>query len=194
MTQREAEPKQAEIERRQVALSPPVICEGNCPTNGTGIASGTVKTLPCRVGSADYGGRSAAINRCPLWRGRLNRWILRRTLLGNPSDAEILRGAGEALGCWFDRGLPWGVAELTGNVRGLARRRPLELVGELGASARLLAPAPTMAGDSFASVAVEFFYFGRATDMPWPVLGSDGRWEPFDCTWAAELVGVPDAA
>lgn len=99
-----------------------------------------------------------------------------------------------ALGHWFDRGLPWGVNQFTGNVRALARRRTLELVGELGASARLLAPAPTMAGDSFASVSLEFLYLGEAEDMPWPVLAPGGLWEPFDCTWAAELVGLPDAA
>jgi hypothetical protein len=143
-------------------------------------------------------GRDAAdfqrINRCPLWRGRLNRWILRRTLHDKPTDAAILHGTSEALGRWFDGDLPWGVKQLTGNVRALARRRPLELVGELGASARLLAPAPTMAGDTFASVSVEFLYLGAADDMAWPVLGPGGRWEPFDCTWAAELVGVPDAA
>lgn len=134
------------------------------------------------------------INRCPLWRGRLNRWVLRRTLDDRPTDAAILQGVGEALGRWFDRGLPWGVNQFTGNVRGLARRRPLGLVGELGSSARLLSPAPTMAGDSFASVSLEFLYLGEADDMPWPVLGPGGLWEPFDCQWAAELVGVPDAA
>jgi hypothetical protein len=130
------------------------------------------------------------LNRCPLWRG-LNRWILRRTLLDRPSDGDILGGAGAALAHWFDRDLPWGVDALTGTIRGLARRRPLELEGELGASARLLVPAPTMAGDSFASVSCEFLYFGRADDMPWPVLGAGNRWEPFDCTWALELAGVP---
>jgi len=134
------------------------------------------------------------INRCPLFRGRLNRWILRRTLRGNPSDTDILEGVAVALGRWFDRALPWGVSEIVGSVRALARRRPLELVGELGATARLLVPAPTMAGDSFASVALEFLYLGPATDMAWPVLSSDGQWTPSDCTWAAELVGVPDAA
>ena len=157
-----------------------------------------METLPCREGSAGCVGSSSAefirINRCPLWRGRLNRWILRRTLLDRPSDAEILRGFGQALGCWFDQGLPWGVSQITGNVRALVRRRPLDLVGELGASARLLAPAPTMAGDSFASVAGEFLYLGEADQMPWPVLGAQGGWEPFDCRWAVELVGLPEAA
>lgn len=157
-----------------------------------------METLP-RCGSPPpCDGSEAAefqrINRCPLWRGRLNRWILRRSLLGNPTDREILEGTRGALEVWFARQLPWGVAELAGSVRALARRRPLELVGELGASARLLAPAPTMAGDCFASVSFEFLYHGPADNMPWPVLSPGGRWEPFDCTWAAELVGVPDAA
>lgn len=134
------------------------------------------------------------INRCPLWPGRLNRWILRRTLHDKPSDADILRGPGEVLGRWFDGSHAWGVNQLTGSVRALARRRPLELVGELGASARLLAPAPTMLGDCFASVAVDFLYLGAADDMPWPVLDASGLWEPSDCVWAAELVGVPDGA
>ena len=134
------------------------------------------------------------INRAPLWRGRLNRWILRRTLIGKPTDDDILQGTAEALGHWFDGAFPWGVAELAGSVTAIARRRPLELVGELGASARLCMPAPTMAGDSFASVALEFLYLGPAIDMAWPVLSSGGQWTPSDCTWAAELVGVPDAA
>jgi hypothetical protein len=156
-----------------------------------------VDTLPRCDSSADRVRGSAEfqrVNRCPLWRGRLNRWILRRTLIGRPTDADILRGTSSALEIWFDRAWPWGVPELAGNVRALARRRPLELVGQLGASARLLVPAPTMAGDSFASVSVEFLYCGAANDMAWPVLGADGRWDPSDCIWAAELVGVPDVA
>jgi len=157
-----------------------------------------VDLLPCCGSTAAHAGNAAAefqrINRCPLWRGRLNRWILRRSLHDRPSDDLILQGVAEALGQWFDRSLPWGVSQLPGNVRGLARRRPLELVGELGATAALLAPVPTMAGDSFASVALDFLYLGQADDMPWPVLGPGGRWDPFDCRWAAELVGVPDVA
>lgn len=156
-----------------------------------------MKSPPTSVGPAASEGGAAAfqlINRCPLWRGRLNRWILRRTLLDRPSDADILQGTRQAFESWFDRELPWGVKQLTGSVRAMARRRPLKLVGDLGASARLLAPAPTMAGDSFASVSVEFLYLGEAEHMAWPVLGFGGRWEPFDCVWAAELVGVPDAA
>jgi len=157
-----------------------------------------VNTLPRPPGSAAHADRAVAefqrINRCPLWRGRLNRWILRRTLRGNPSDAEILRGTADALGSWFDGALPWGVATLAGSVRAIARRRTLELVGELGASARLCVPAPTMAGDSFASVSLEFLYLGPANDMAWPVLSAGGLWSPSDCTWAAELVGVPDVA
>lgn len=82
------------------------------------------------------------------------------------------------------------MGQLVGNVRALARRRPLEL-GELGASAQCLSSPPTMLGDSFASVRVEFLYLGAADNMPWPVLGRGGLWEPFDCLWAAELVGCP---
>lgn len=163
-----------------------------------GRSFASVKTSPRGVGPAASVGSGAAefqqINRCPLWRGRLNRWILRRSLQGNPSEAEILKGTRAALERWFARDLPWGVDQLLGSVRAIARRRPLELVGELGASARLLAPAPTMAGDSFASVSVEFLYFGEASNMPWPVLDREGCWAPSDCTFAAELVGVPDVA
>lgn len=156
-----------------------------------------METLPSCDSAAACAGSTAAwqrLNRCPVWRGGLNRWVLRRTLQDKPSDADILHGAGKALGAWFDGGFPWGVRHLAGNVRAMARRRPLELAGTLGASARLLSPAPTMAGDSFASVVVDFFYLGEADDMPWPVLGPGGLWEPFDCSWAAELVGVPDGA
>jgi hypothetical protein len=156
-----------------------------------------VETLPTSESSVACDGSTAAwqrLNRCPVWRGALNRWVLRRTLRDKPSDADILQGTAQALGAWFDGGFAWGVSQLVGSVRAMARRRPLELVGPLGASARLLSPAPTMAGDSFASVCVEFFYLGEATDMPWPVLGAGGLWEPFDCVWAAELVGVPDGA
>lgn len=141
-----------------------------------------------------FAGDFHRLNRCPLWRGRLNRWILRRSLHDRPTDAAILEGVGGALARWFDRGLPWGVNQLTGSVKGLARRRPLELAGDLVASSALLPTWPTLAGDTFASVALEFLYMGEADDMPWPVLSPDGRWEPFDCQWAAELVGAPDAA
>lgn len=171
---------------------------GNCPTGRGRLPSAIVETLPSCVSPAASDGSSAAwqrLNRCPVWRGGLlNRWILRRSLQDKPSDAEILQGIGKALGAWFDGRFAWGVRQLGGNVRGLARRRPLDLVGPLGATARLLSPAPTMAGDSFASVCVDFFYLGEATDMPWPVLSSGGLWWPFDCSWALELVGVPDAA
>jgi len=139
--------------------------------------------------AAEHAAEFQRLNRCPLWHG-VNRWILRRTLLDRPTDADIFAGARAALAHWFDREFAWGVDALTGSIRGLARRRTLELEGELGASARLLVPAPTMAGDSFASLSFEFLYFGRADDMPWPVLAAGGRWEPFDCVWAVELVGV----
>lgn len=131
-------------------------------------------------------------NRCPLWRGRLNRWVLRRTLLGRPSDDEILRGVSDALAVWFDPSKLWGVPQLVGNVRRMRRRRPLELDGEVAATTDLLSSSPTMLGDSFASLSVEFLYFGQCVDMPWPVLDSFGRWEPFDCVWCVDLVGAPD--
>jgi hypothetical protein len=156
-----------------------------------------VETLPSCVSPAASVVSSAAwqhLNRCPVWRGGLNRWVLRRTLADKPTDGRILHETAKALGAWFDGRFAWGVRQLAGSVRAMARRRPLEREGALGASARLLSPAPTMAGDSFASVVVEFFYLGTADDMPWPVLGAGGLWEPFDCFWAAELVGVPDGA
>lgn len=131
-------------------------------------------------------------NRAPLWRGRLNRWIVRRTLHGNPSDEVMLRGVSDALRFWFAREHLWGVGELVGNVRALARRRTLPIVGDVAARSGLLSPVPCMLDDSFASLAVDFVYFGRCIDMPWPVLDAAGRWEPVDCVWCVDIVGLPD--
>jgi hypothetical protein len=120
----------------------------------------------------------------------INTWILRRSLADKPTDEEILRGTSDALAIWFARALPWGVdCSFGGCVRAMVRRRPLELPSAL--SARLVSPAPTLAGDTFASVRIEFLYLGRARHMPWPVLSAAGRWEPFDCRWALQLVAVP---
>lgn len=129
-----------------------------------------------------------------MWRGRLNRWVVRRTLRGSPTDAEILDGVRGVLAIWFAREHLWGVGELVANVRGLARRRAIELVGEVAKTSDFISPLPLMLGDSFASLAVEFLYFGRCVDMPWPVLDGAGAWEPIDCIWALDIVGVPDGA
>ena len=106
----------------------------------------------------------------------------------------MLAGARVVLASWFAREHVWGVGELVANVRGLARRRAIELVGEVAKTSDFLTPLPTMLGDTFASLAVEFLYFGSARDMAWPVLDEQGAWQPFDCVWALDLVGLPDGA
>jgi hypothetical protein len=106
----------------------------------------------------------------------------------------MLAGARDVLAIWFDRSHAWGVGELVANVRGLARRRALELVGDVAMTSDFLAPVPLMLGDSFASLAIEFLYFGSADAMPWPALDAAGAWERLDCIWALDLVGLPDGA
>lgn len=132
-----------------------------------------------------------AFNRAPLWPG-LNRWTLRRSLRDRPNDAEILRGAGDVLAAWFGAGQPWTpAAPLLGTVRALARRSPLDLACDVAAASDNVAPVPLMLGDSFATLALDFFYFGGARDLPWPVRDAAGAWLPIDCVWALDLVGVP---
>lgn len=128
-------------------------------------------------------------NRCPLWPGRLNRWTVRRTLQGKPSDAEILRGVGDVLAAWFAPEHAWTSAPLLVNVRALARRKSLEVGGEVAAASDFVEPVPCMLADSFATLAVDFVYFGAALDMPWPVRDASGAWLPIDCVWALDLVG-----
>jgi hypothetical protein len=152
-----------------------------------------LKTLPRREACSDDDLFMRA-NRCPLWPGRLNRWVVRRTLLDKPTDAEMLKGAREVLAVWFAREHAWGVGELVANVRGLARRRAIQLVGEVAKTSDFLSPLPTMLADSFASLAVEFLYFGSETNMAWPVNDASGVWAPFDCVWALDLVGLPDGS
>jgi hypothetical protein len=131
-----------------------------------------------------------SFNRAPLWAG-LNRWTVRRTLRDKPSDAQILAGASDVLAVWFAPEHGWSFAPLLGNVRALARRKSLELGGVVVAASDFVSPVPSMLADSFATLALEFFYFGRATDMPWPVHDARGAWLPVDCVWALDLVGGP---
>lgn len=166
----------------------------NCHSRALEVASAIVKGSPRRESSGpcdDTANAFAHANRCPLFPGRLNRWVLRRTLRGRPTDAEILQGAGDVLARWFSPALGWGAEVLIAHVRAVARRKALELSGELAAAAQACSPAPLMLGDSFASVAVDFLYFGRAPNMPWPVLDQAGEWLPLDCVWALELAGAP---
>jgi hypothetical protein len=128
------------------------------------------------------------VNRCPLFRGRLNTWIVRRSLRDAPSDARMLVGVRAALMRWFGDD---GAASVVAAVRALARRRTLELGGDVAASSDYVSPAPLMLGDSFASLRVEFLYFGAADDLPWPVLDERGAWLPVDCVWALDLVERP---
>lgn len=156
-----------------------------------------MELLPRRSGAGAFSDDATAFqvaNRCPLFRGRLNRWILRRTLVGRPTDADMLGDVAVVLGQWFSPSHVWGVGELVGNVRGLARRRTLDVVGEVAATSDFLKPVPCVLGDAFASLAVEFFYFGRAVDMPWPVLDCEGHWSPLDCVWFVDVVGLPDGS
>lgn len=129
-------------------------------------------------------------NRCPLWFGA-NRWTLWRSLSGAPDEAAIVGDVQRVLQAWFS-GYPWASSPLVGNVHGFARRRTLELPGEWVRAATVedVIPRPTMLGDSFASVAVEFVYLGTRVDMPWPVLDLRGDWAPADCVWCLAEVGM----
>ncbi|HET9930207.1 MAG TPA: hypothetical protein VFQ35_05960 [Polyangiaceae bacterium] len=117
--------------------------------------------------------------------------MLRRTLLDHPSNDQILEGARVTLEKWFAREQPWG-AQIIANVRGVVRRRAIELPDycSVAATSDGLRPRLTMAGDTFASVALELLYFGGADAMPWPVLDTRGEWLPHDCVWALDLVGA----
>ena len=137
------------------------------------------------------GSAAELLHRCPLWFGRVNRWILRRSLRGLPTDVQILAEVEDALACWF-KGWPWDSDPLLVNVRDMARRRPLALPLDCRTVASLdrVLPNATLRGDSFASVAVEFVYFGSASAMPWPALDSSKAWRHFDCSWLLDVAGV----
>lgn len=131
------------------------------------------------------------MNRCPLWFGQQNRWVLRRSLHDKPSDLQILNEVAPVIADWF-RGRPWEWGPLVVTVRELARRRRLSLPAdcELAACWEAAVPHATMLGDSFASVVVEFSYFGTRVDMPWPARDARGEWLHHDAVWLLDAVGT----
>lgn len=128
------------------------------------------------------------VHRAPLYAGRVQHWILRRTIADRADNATIARGVQDAIATWFAMDHAWG-GEVLGTLERIARRRTLGLACPVVASATELDSAPTIAGDRFASVRLSFLYLGTARDMPWPVLDASGAWQPHDCVWALDLVG-----
>lgn len=144
--------------------------------------------MPYRCGVETTPDRVARALACPLWPGALNRWVLRRSLAGNPDDAEILSSLRAALASWFDARHAWGAAHVLGNVRALVRRKTLDL-DDVAASSDDVSPLPVLLGDRWASVRFDWLYLGVAESMPWPVLDASGAWSACDCVWSLDLVG-----
>lgn len=141
--------------------------------------------------TAEDGAGQRRVSKCPLRRGLLNVWVLRRSLFDLPSDQAIADGAADALDRWFEPSRYWGARTLAINVLRIARRKPITLPSRVLASAEHVSPQPLVRGDTFSSVLVEFLYWGQAPFMPWPTLDALNEWSERDCVWALETVYAP---
>lgn len=122
-----------------------------------------------------------ADNRAPLFPGKVNRWLLARTLRDNPSDQKVKTSLLDSFTRWFAGGLsadPWfetseggmttgevdGIQILNASKDGRARfKDPIK-------SRESCTIIPTVDGKNGALyVEVVFNYRGTSDDLPWPI-------------------------
>ncbi len=149
-------------------------------------------------------------NQAPLYPGKMNRWIVLRTLRDEP-DPDFLKSSLAAVfvkwfdGSWFDPLLTFD---------GTTRSGAADLIKLVNASQDrlLLSPAtatreklpygtlPTIAPGPVIFLEVEFAYRGFAKTMPWPTYKREGIVQtqetsgcPVGADWVLDRVGAPIA-
>ena len=145
-------------------------------------------------------------NRVPLFRGKINRWILARTLRDDPSPDDIKQTLAATFMKWF-AGTSLDPALV---FHGTTRSATADLIKlERVSKERLSFPktarrredlpgvVPLLRSGDFAWLEVSFAYRGQETDMPWPVrtgaavqLTSSAEC-PLDADWILDSTAEP---
>jgi len=145
-------------------------------------------------------------NRVPLFRGKVNRWILVRTLRDNPSADDLKSTLAATFMKWFE-GTTLDPALV---FRGTTRSATADLIKlERVSKERLSFPntasrredlpgvVPTVRSGDYVWIEVSFAYRGQQNDMPWPVrtgamvqLKSSAEC-PVDADWILDSAAQP---
>ncbi len=165
----------------------------------------TVGDLGCQgVDVADWQKQ----NRVPLFPGKVNRWVLVRTLRDNPTPEDLKQTLAATFSKWFD-GTPFDpvlpsndtTRSATADLIKLERVSKERLSFPQSARRREQLPGqlPTLRPGDVVWLEVSFAYRGQLVDMPWPVrtgaavqLDSSARC-PIDADWMLDSAAVPTA-
>ena len=123
-------------------------------------------------------------NRVPLFPGKMNHWVLLRTLRDNPTDTDLRNTLYAVMNKWF-KGAPidpvldtheGGRAGSTDNIRVIkTSATPILLPNPAARRENLPGPMPTLnTTGGYVYLAVEFAYRGLPRDLPWPVRTAPG--------------------
>lgn len=142
----------------------------------------------------------------PLFPGKWNDWWLVRTLVDEPNQDQVIKGASNAMRFWFSK-----TAKVPGVTLGHADNLKVEIVGpdafqptDVASIPRITAtiascPEEWSIEPPFIGVKVRFVYRGVRNSMPWPVARSSiafdtltGQWCPLDATWLVTTALKPD--
>ena len=117
-------------------------------------------------------------NRVPLFRGKVNRWVLIRTTRDDPTPDDLKNTLAAVFSKWFEGTVLDPALVFKGTTRSAtADLIKLEKVSKdrlsVANPARrredLPGVSPTVAPGNFVWLEVTFAYRGQQTDMPWPV-------------------------
>lgn len=144
-------------------------------------------------------------NRVPLFPGKVNRWILVRTLRDDPTPDDLKSTLAATFSKWFkgtpfDPVLPFqdSTRSATADLIKLERVSKEHLAFPAPARTRLQIPGtPTVRPGEVVWLEVSFAYRGQQVDMPWPVrtgaavqLDSSARC-PSGADWMLDSAAVP---
>lgn len=163
----------------------------------------TVGDLGCPEVDVDEWQRQ---NRVPLFPGKVNRWILVRTLRDNPTPDELKDTLAATFSKWFG-GMPFDPVLPS---KGTTRSATADLIKlERVSKERLAFPRParrreelpgippTVRSGEFVWLEVSFAYRGQLMDMPWPVrVGAAVQLQssancPVAADWILDSTAVP---
>ena len=145
-------------------------------------------------------------NRVPLFPGKVNRWILARTLRDNPTPDELKDTLAATFSKWFG-GMPFDPVLSS---KGTTRSATADLIKlERVSKERLSFPqtarrreelpgiSPTVRSGELVWLEVSFAYRGQLRDMPWPVrVGAAVQLQssancPIGADWILDSAAVP---
>ncbi len=145
-------------------------------------------------------------NRAPLFPGKLNRWVLVRTLRDDPTPDDLKQTLAATFSKWFS-GTPFDpvlpsddtTRSATADLIKLERVSKERLSFPQSARRREQLPGqlPTLRPGDVVWIEVSFAYRGQLVDMPWPVrtgaavqLDTSARC-PIDADWMLDSAAVP---